>query len=169
MASSTGGVAQGNDDEASASEVGQYLTFTMDDRYYGVNITSVREIRGWEDPTPMPESPDYMLGVTNLRGEMVPIFDLRLKFSLGKTDVTSKHVIIVVKIGNRMTGIVADTVSDILDAGEGEIKPAPAVQQAEAEEKYVKGLIAIDEQMVILLDTDMLFDLSELGNIHEHL
>jgi purine-binding chemotaxis protein CheW len=131
------------------------LTFTVNNSEYAVDIMIVREIKGWNGVTRVPNSPPSMRGVMNLRGLIVPIFDLRTRFGLGATEATEKNVTIILSSGNKMIGMLVDTVSDILDTCIGEIKPAP--NQAEIDDKYVTGLISVNDKMVILLDIDQLF------------
>jgi len=134
----------------------QFLTFTVGDSEYGVDIMTVREIKGWTDATRLPNTPPYMRGVMNLRGHIVPIFDLRARFTGEMTHATVKHVTIVLAAGQRIVSILADTVSDILTAFDDEIKPAPQAQES-IEAHYVTGLIAVEERMVVLLDIEAMF------------
>jgi purine-binding chemotaxis protein CheW len=134
----------------------QFLTFTVASEEYGVDIMTVREIKGWSDTTRLPNTPPYMRGVMNLRGIIVPIFDLRARFTGNLTEATPKHVNIVLSANGRTVSILADTVSDILTAHNDEIKPAPETEIS-IEQKYVTGLIAVDERMVVVLDIEKLF------------
>lgn len=127
----------------------QFLTFTLGKEEYGVDIMTVREVKGWSDTTRLPNTPEYLRGVLNLRGSVIPIFDLRARFSGGLTQADSKHVIIVLAAGERIVGILADAVSDILTVDQAEIKPAP---ETDNEGRYVAGLIALDDRMVVLLE-----------------
>lgn len=135
----------------------QFLTFTLGSEEYGVDIMSVREIKAWSDVTRLPNSPKYMLGVMNLRGIIIPIFDLRARFGGETTQPHAKNVIIVVALEKRLTGILVDTVSDIVDTTPGEIKPPPSADLS-IDERYVHGLISLDERMIVLLDIEHLFD-----------
>lgn len=141
----------------------QFLTFRVEKNEYGVDIMKVMEIRGWHEATRIPNSPEYMLGVINLRGIVIPIFDLRTRFGQGKTNATEKNVVIVISIGSRVIGILVDAVSDILTVQESEIKPAPSSADTGIEDTYVNGLISHQEKMVILLDVDYLFDKKTLS------
>lgn len=129
----------------------QFLTFTLGEEEYGVDIMMVREVKGWMETTRLPNTPPYMRGVLNLRGNVIPIFDLRARFTGELTDADSKHVIIVLAVSDRIVGILADTVSDILTVEQEEIKPAPDAS-TEAESRYVSGLIALENRMVVLLE-----------------
>jgi purine-binding chemotaxis protein CheW len=134
----------------------QFLTFTVANEEYGVDIMTVREIKGWADTTRLPNTPPYMRGVMNLRGVIVPIFDLRARFTADLTNATPKHVTIVLAAGERIVSILADTVSDILTVKMEEIKPAPDTETT-IDGRYVTGLIAVEGRMVVLLDIEKLF------------
>lgn len=141
-----------------ASNVVQFLTFSVQGGEYGVDIMKVMEIRGWADTTRIPNSPEYMRGVINLRGLVIPIFDLRARFGLGLTEANEKNVVIVISVGKRTIGILADAVSDILNIKEGEIQAAPETETVDVDSKYVNGLISTQSKMVVVLDVDHLFD-----------
>lgn len=139
----------------------QFLTFTVHQEEYGVDIMTVREIKGWSETTRLPNSPDFMRGVMNLRGLIVPIFDLRTRFSFGLTETTTKHVVIILAVGERNIGILVDTVSDILEVKQEQIKPAPA-GKTQVDSAFISGLISINDRMVVLLDVERLFDTRQL-------
>lgn len=145
----------------------KFLTFKVDGQLYGIDINTVHEIKGWEAPTPMPETPDFMRGVINMRGEMVPIFDLRAKFGKGQTQVTRKHVIIVVELPYTLTGILIDSVSDILEADESQIKPPPSTSPTSKAQACITGLVTHHDEMIILLDGTELFDADMLKMIEK--
>lgn len=135
----------------------QFLTFTVAQEEYGVDIMTVREIKGWTETTRLPNSLECMRGVMNLRGLIIPIFDLRARFQAGWTEATVKHVIIILAVGERNIGLLVDAVSDILNVSASQIKPAPSTgPQAEAD--YISGLISLDARMVVLLKIENLFD-----------
>ncbi len=140
-------------------ETQQFLTFTLGDEEYGVDIMTVREIKGWTETTRLPNTSDYMRGVMNLRGLIIPIFDLRARFTGVLTEATSKHVIIVLAAGERTVSVLADTVSDILTVNIDEIKPTPELE-ATVEQLYVTGLIAVENRMVVVLDIEKLLNKS---------
>ena len=139
----------------------QYLTFLLDGEEYGVDILRVQEIKGWDEVTPMPNTPDYVLGVMNLRGTVVPIIDLRKRFDLHTVDYGATTVVIVVKVhgedSQRTMGVVVDAVSEVYNFSAAEMKPAPDFGFAISTDS-VKGLATVDEQMVILLDIDHLIN-----------
>lgn len=140
----------------SGADARQFLTFSVGAEAYGVDIMTVHEIKGWTQTTRLPSAPAYMRGVINLRGLIVPIFDLRARFALGLTEVSAHHVVIIVAVGARTVGILVDAVSDILTVSPEDIKPKPE-SQAMAAQDYVQGLISVDSRMVVLLDIERLF------------
>jgi len=145
-------------DKEAAAQKGmahQFLTFTVDNDEYGVDIMTVREIKGWTETTRLPNASEFMRGVMNLRGLIIPIFDLRARFTGSLTEATPKHVTIVLIAGLRTVSILADTVSDILTVSSEEIKPAPEMDN-DVERRYVTGLIAVENRMVVLLDIEKL-------------
>lgn len=157
------------DSTASSSEAAteggnslQFLTFTVGDEEYGVDIMKVREIKAWTETTRLPNSPKFMRGVLNLRGAIIPIFDLRCRFGMGLTDANEKNVVIILAIQERTTGILVDTVSDILTTVASEIKPAPKMETIDND--FLGGLIALEDRMVTLLDVDYVFRKEELTN-----
>ncbi len=135
----------------------QFLTFTVGGEEYGVDIMAVNEIKGVTDITRLPSSPEFMKGVTNLRGLIIPIFDLRARFALPVLEGDDKHVVIILSALDKVIGIAVDGVSDILNSHSSEMKSPPALQQAERD-IFVKGLISLEDRMVIVLDVDRLFD-----------
>lgn len=145
----------------------QFLTFTLGEEYYGVDITQVMEIRGWTEATAMPESPSYMLGVIDLRGQMIPIFDLRNRFGKGTTEPDAKHVVIIVAVGTRMLGLMADAVSDIVDCEKNALKAAPNMGDSTIDRRYIKGLLTHDEKMYVMLDAAEIFDAEQLESLPE--
>ena len=139
----------------------QFLTFTVEQEEYGVDIMTVREIKGWTETTRLPNAPEFMRGVMNLRGLIIPIFDLRTRFRRGLTEATPKHVVIILAVGERNIGILVDTVSDILDVSGDQIKPAPT-SDTQIDAAYISGLISLENRMVVLLNVDHLFDVQHI-------
>lgn len=137
----------------------QYLTFALDKEEYGVNILRVQGIQGWDRVTAIPNTPDYVLGVINLRGAIVPIVDLRRRFGLPATGFGPTTVVIVVKVmrqrHERTVGLVVDSVSEVCNVQPGDRKPAPDFGTG-VETGFVQGLVTVDERLVILLDIDRL-------------
>ncbi len=147
-------------------ELHQFLTFTVQEQEYGVDIRSIREIKAWSPTTRLPNAPRAMRGVINLRGSIIPVFDMRERFYQSDTDASSKHVIIIVDIGNRLIGMLVDTVSDIITTERGDIKSPPS-GTVQIDERYVAGLVSIEERMIILLDTLQLFDMHSLSQLSQ--
>jgi len=147
---------KGNNNNTPTAKTLQFLTFTVMGEEYGVDIMTVREIKGWTESTRLPNSPDYMRGVMNLRGIIIPIFDLRIRFHQVSAESSSKNVIIIMAVGSRNIGILVDTVSDILTANEADIRPAPEVE-SQTNSNFINGLISLEDRMVVLLSVDKLF------------
>jgi purine-binding chemotaxis protein CheW len=133
----------------------QQLTFTLADEEYGVDILAVREIRGWTRVTRIPQTPAHLLGVLNLRGAIVPIMDLRLRFGLDREAYDESTVTIIVSVTDRLFGIVVDAVSDVVDIDAAAIKPVPDMG-AVVDTRYLRGLTTHLERMVMLLDVEKL-------------
>jgi purine-binding chemotaxis protein CheW len=146
--------AAGRPDRQSATA--QHITFTVGNEEYGVDIMDVREIKGWTQATRLPNSPGYVRGVINLRGTMVPIFDLRARFGGGETEATGTHVVVIVTVGARVVGILVDAVSDILTIDRNDIQPVPRMD-ANDNEDFIGGLVTIGGRMVALLELERMF------------
>lgn len=136
-------------------QVSQYLTLNLGKEEYAVDILSVREIRGWTPVTRIPQAPTYLLGVLNLRGAVVPVLDLRMRFGLEQVEYNANTVTVIITIENRLFGVVADAVSDVLDVSPSDIRAVPDMG-ASVDTQYLKGLTALGERMVLLLDADKL-------------
>ena len=141
--------------EAASDGLIEFISFSIGDDQYGVTIMSVREIKGWSGVTHLPKQPDYVRGVLNLRGVMVPIIDLRCRFGQGMTEATSMHVVIIVQIGERLVGLLADRVLDIVSFEGSKIQKVPTVGGA-AQADFLSGLITIDDAMIALIDLEHL-------------
>lgn len=139
----------------------QFLTFMLAGEEYGVDILRVQEIKGWESSTEIPNTPDYIQGVMNLRGTIVPIVDLRSRFDLEQVEYSNTTVVIVLKTmsneSERTIGFIVDAVSDVYNLSEEQLKPSPDFGSAVSTE-FVRGLATVDEKMLILLDIDHLID-----------
>lgn len=148
----------------------QYLTFVLAEEEYGVEILRVQEIRGWNAVTPIPNTPDYILGVLNLRGMVVPIIDLRRCFKLASTTFGPTTVVIVVKVVSkgreRTMGVVVDAVSDVYNVVGEAMKPPPDFGGTISTD-FVKGLATVDGKMIILLDIDFLINTAVLNEVFE--
>jgi purine-binding chemotaxis protein CheW len=145
--------------ESTMAASNQMLTFTLGEETYGVDILRVQEIRGWTPVTRIPQTPPHILGVLNLRGSIVPIVDLRMRFMLKHAEYTPLTVIIVLSVespaGRRDFGVVVDGVSDVIDVAVSDIKPAPDLG-SQVSTEFIEGLAAVSERMVMLLDIDRL-------------
>ncbi|OQW94142.1 MAG: hypothetical protein BWK79_07345 [Beggiatoa sp. IS2] len=148
----------------------KYLTFVLATEEYAIDILRVQEIKGWCKVTPIPNTPTYICGVINLRGAIVPIIDLRLRFHLERLEYGPMTVVVVVKVlsgtRERIMGIVVDAVSDVYDVSENEIKPPPDFGSIISIE-FVKGLATVDDKMVIVLDIDRLLNSNELAIVEQ--
>lgn len=142
---------------------GKYLTFTLAGEEYGVEILKVREINGLMDITAVPQMPTYMKGVINLRGNVIPVIDLRLKFGLQEAEHTEQTCIIVVDVG-REIGIIVDTVSEVLDVEGGNIEPPPSMAGA-VDTSFILGMGKVGEDVKILLDIDKVMTSDELHKV----
>ena len=133
----------------------QFLTFRLDGLDYGIAIMKVQEIRGWSSVTPLPNSPRYIRGVLNLRGIVVPIIDLRLRFNLSEAAYDGFTVIIVVNVGKRLAGIVVDAVSDVIALGAADRCVTPEFE-GHANRQYIQGLAQVDGKLLVMLDVERL-------------
>jgi purine-binding chemotaxis protein CheW len=133
----------------------QFISFAIGDDQYGVDIMAVREIKGWSSITRLPKQPEYLRGVLNLRGVMVPIVDLRCRFGQGLTEATPVHIVIVVQIGAKTIGLLADRVLDIISVDASQIKAVPRVSR-DARVDFLSGLVTAEEAMIALIDLDHL-------------
>ena len=144
------------EDIEETGDVRQYISFTIGREEYGIDIICVREIKVWTECTAVPNSPDYVRGVVNLRGIIVPIYDLRARFGRGLTRTTALHVYIIVKVGPREVGILVDTVSDILTVSDRDLLPVPDGERDE-DAAYLTNLVIARNRMVALLSLGRLF------------
>lgn len=140
----------------------EFLTFTLGSEHYGLDIMKVKEIRGYEAVTKIANAPAFIKGVLNLRGDIVPIVDLRLKFDVGEATYNEFTIVIMLHIGERIVGIVVDAVSDVINIGSDEVKPPPQFGVA-FDSQYLHGLVAVNDHMVILLNIEKLISSQELG------
>lgn len=150
-----------------ANRTNQVLTFILGMETYGVDILLVQEIRGWSQVTRIPQTPPDVLGVLNLRGSIVPIVDLRMRFRLERAEYTAVTVIIVLSVetssGRRDLGVVVDGVSDVIDIKAVDLKPAPDLG-SQVSTEFIQGLMTVGENMVMLLDIDRLVG-GDIGDV----
>ena len=146
----------------------EYLTFRLDQEEYGIDILKVQEIRGYESPTRIANAPNFIKGVVNLRGTIIPIVDMRLKFNCGKVEYNSFTVVIILSLRNRIVGIVVDSVSDVMELPTESLKAAPDVDSSIGSDA-VLGLGSLGDRMLILLDIERLMSGIDMGLIQEAL
>lgn len=166
----TGNRAEKNHDEhvRESGDITQYISFNIGKEFYAVEITTVREIKGWIPTTSLPNSPEYMRGVINLRGVIVPVFDLRVRFQKGHTTPGKTHVVIIVKLAERTIGILVDAVSDILAIAEEDVLAVPD-QDVNPEYAFMEGLVSVNDKMVAIIKPKMLFDMAILPDMKTEL
>jgi purine-binding chemotaxis protein CheW len=141
--------------EASANVRRQFITFRSGEQEFGADIMMIREIRGWTDTTPLPHSPEFMRGVINLRGTILPVVDLKARLGRGRTEATVKHVIIVVRCAERTMGLLVDAVSDILTVTIEDIQATPDLAR-DAQSEFIEGIAVFDQRMVTILGMEKL-------------
>jgi len=143
---------------ATVAVMDQFLAFKLADELFAIEILRVQEIRGITPITPIPNAPHYIRGVMNLRGTIVPVIDLRMRFGLGEAEYNRFTVIIVVRLGSRIIGLVVDAVSDVLDVAPGDIE-APPDLGARIDTSYLNGMVQRGDQIILLLNLDQLVGL----------
>ena len=154
--------------QAGDSDGSQFLTFMLAGEEYGVDILRVQEIKGWDNATPIPNTPDYIRGVINLRGTIVPIIDLRRRFGLEPVEYGPVTVVIVLRVmsansdTSRVMGVVVDAVSDVYNVQDNDVKPAPDFGDV-VDVAFVRGLATLEDSMVIILDIDRLLNSDALA------
>lgn len=139
----------------------EYISFAIGDDQYGVDIMSVREIKGWSGVTHLPKQPEYVRGVLNLRGAMVPIIDLRRRFGQGITGASALHIIII-NVADRLIGLLADRVLDIVSIKAANIQPVPQMSGAR-ETEFLSGLVTVDDALIALVDLENLLLANDAG------
>jgi purine-binding chemotaxis protein CheW len=156
-----------NDKTATANATGgEFLTFRLGNEEYGMDILKVQEIRGYDAVTAIANTPEFIKGVINLRGIIVPIIDLRIKFKLGKVEYDQFTVVIILNLESRVVGIVVDSVSDVLSLTPEQIKAAPMLSAA-LDTRYIMGLGTVDERMLILVDIEKLMNSQEMALVDD--
>ena len=150
--SAAGVVAQSN----------EFLTFRLGQEEYGIDILKVQEIRSYEDPTTIANAPAFIKGVVNLRGVIVPIVDMRIKFNLGDASYDQFTVVIILNVAGRVVGMVVDSVSDVIQLSAEQVRPAPDFSSS-FDIKYITGLGTIDQRMLILVDIERLMSGADMG------
>lgn len=149
-------------DGVAAGVAREYLTFRLDQEEYGIDILKVQEIRGYEPPTRVANAPSFIKGVVNLRGTIVPIVDMRLKFNCAKAEYNTFTVVIILNLRSRIVGIVVDSVSDVMELPPESFRSAPDVESV-IDSGAVLGLGSVGERMLILLDIERLMAAPDMG------
>jgi purine-binding chemotaxis protein CheW len=150
--------------EASALHALEFLAFRLSEEEYGIDIHKVQELRGYDAVTKIANASDFIKGVVNLRGVIVPIVDMRIKFNLGTPTYDQFTVVIILNIGSRVIGMVVDSVSDVINLSREQIKPAPEMGSV-VQTEHLTGIGTVDERMIILVDIDKLMSSDEMGLI----
>ncbi len=154
--------------ESNILETTQYLTFKLGDEVYALDISKVREVLDFTTVTKVPKTPDFMRGVINLRGSVVPVVDLRLKFGMSKTESTVNTCIIIVEVktDNETTflGALADSVQEVIDLESGQIEPAPRIG-TRLNTEFIRGMGKKDNAFIIILDIDRVFSVNEIASV----
>jgi len=145
---------------------GEYLTFVLAKEEYGIEILRVREIIGLMDITTVPQTPDYMKGVINLRGKVIPVIDLRLKFSMQEEVHTQETCVIVAEVNNTSIGIIVDSVSEVMNIKGGEIEETPSFGQG-IDTDFIMGMGKVKEKIIILLDIEEVLSSEELEVVEQ--
>ena len=147
---------------ASTAPSAQYLTFQLGEEEYGIDILKVQEIRSYERPTRMAQAPEFIKGVTDLRGVIVPIVDLRLMLRCPKANYTDFTVVIILNVRGMVIGVVVDAVADVVALTRDMIKPAPQLQ-TQLDATFVTGIASVDQRMLVMMDIEALLESAELG------
>ena len=153
--------------EAVSAGAREYLTFRLDKEEYGLDILKVQEIRGYESPTRIANAPAFIKGVVNLRGTIVPIVDMRLKFNCSKAQYDSFTVVSILSLRHRVVGIVVDSVSDVMEITPESIQSAPDIESV-IDSSCVLGLGSVSDRMLILLDIEKLMSSMDMGLVSAH-
>ena len=140
----------------------EFLTFTLGKEEYGIEILKVQEIRSYEAVTTIANAPEFIKGVVNLRGTIVPIVDMRIKFNLGDVDYTQFTVVIILNVAGRVVGMVVDSVSDVISLGSDQIRLPPDFSSS-FDVEYITGLGTVDQRMLILVDIEKLMSASDMA------
>ena len=151
---------------SSAPKALEFLSFTLGQEEYGIDIQKVQELRGYDTVTRIANAPAHIKGVVNLRGIIVPIIDMRIKFNLGAPTYDAFTVVIILNIGGRVMGMVVDSVSDVITLKPEQIRPAPSMGSV-LDTEYLMGLGTLDERMLILIDLEKLMSSDEMGLIEK--
>ena len=162
-ATSTASASNGN---TVTTNLREFLAFKLGSEEYGIDILRVQEIRSYEEPTRIANAPAFVKGVVNLRGVIVPIIDMRLKFNLSQASYDAFTVVIVLNIGNRVVGMVVDAVSDVITLTPEQLRPVPEFNSTIASD-HILAIGAVEDRMLILVDIEKLMTSAEMGLIEQ--
>ncbi|MBA3057132.1 MAG: chemotaxis protein CheW [Gammaproteobacteria bacterium] len=160
--------AQAASSKAAIASITEFLAFKLGTEEYGIDILRVQEIRSYEEPTRFANTPAFIKGVINLRGVIVPIIDMRLKFNLGEANYDHLTVVIVLNIGKQVVGMVVDGVSDVITLTPDQLRPVPEFSSA-IDSDHLMAIGAIENRMLILLDIEKLMTSAEMGLVAQAL
>lgn len=145
------------DNTPSDQELEEIVSFTIGNDYYCMSIATVLEIRGWTQTTILPHAPDYVVGMMNLRGTVLPVIDLSRRLGLGKTEPNSRHVIIIATVREKTTGFLVDSVSDILTVGSSDLQPPPQIVNSTGNQ-FIKGILSLEDTILRFIDVTCIVD-----------
>jgi purine-binding chemotaxis protein CheW len=148
------------------TQEGKFLTFSLGNEEYGIEIRHVTEIIGIQNITDLPDMPDFVKGVINLRGKVIPVIDVRLRFNMQERAYDERTCIVVVNINDMAVGLIVDSVSEVIDIPAGDIEPPPRVKKGEAS-RYIKGLGKVNQAVIILLEIERLIQVESIEQIKE--
>ena len=153
--------------DSTSADTTEFLTFRLGAEHYGIHILKVQEIRGYERPTTIANAPAFIKGVVNLRGVIVPVLDLRIRFALGEVTYDENTVVIVLNVAQRVIGVVVDAVSDVVPLPASAIQPPPEFAGSVLDTRYITGLASVDGRLLILLDIEALMTGADMGLVDE--
>lgn len=153
------------DDEDDSSQENKYLLFKLADEEYGVDISKVQSIEELQKVTPIPDMPAFIKGVINLRGKVIPVMDLRLRFRMGERDYDDRTCIIIVTIDSTTVGLIVDTVSEVHNIPEAQIEPAPDFSSDVEKDRYISGLGKVGDEVKIILDVNKIIQEQILNSL----
>lgn len=145
---------------------GRYLTFTLEENVYGIPIKFVTEIIGMQTITPVPETPAYLKGIINLRGKIIPLIDVRLKFAKPEVEYDERTCVVVVEVENLSVGLIVDMVDDVLTIPDDNIAPPP-VGTGGYDNRYIEGIGQVDKQVLLLLDAERILKSDEIALVED--
>ncbi len=152
--------------EVMSQSTNEFLTFRLGGEEYGMDILKVQEIRGYDSITQIANAPEFIKGVVNLRGIIVPIIDMRIKFQLGNAEYDQFTVVIILNVAGRVMGIVVDGVSDVISLGQEQMRPTPEFGSV-IDTEYIMGLGTVEDRMLILVDIERLMGSTDMGLIDQ--